>query len=124
MSETRFTRDHEWVRLEGAVATVGVTDHAQEALGDVVFVELPKPGREVAAGEAIAVVESVKAASDVYAPLAGRVTEANEAVVDEPALVNSAAHAAGWFFRMELSDPSAFAALMDEAAYAALLETL
>ena len=124
MSETRFTSDHEWVRLEGAIATVGVTDHAQEALGDVVFVELPKPGREVAAGEAIAVVESVKAASDVYAPLAGRVTEANEAVVDEPALVNSAAHAAGWFFRMELSDTSAFAALMDEAAYAALLETL
>ena len=124
MSETRFTKDHEWVRLEGAIATVGVTDHAQEALGDVVFVELPKPGREVAAGEAIAVVESVKAASDVYAPLAGRVTEANEAVVDEPALVNSAAHAAGWFFRMELADPSTFAALMDEAAYAALLETL
>lgn len=124
MSETRFTRDHEWVRLEGKVATVGVTDHAQEALGDVVFVELPKPGREVAAGEAIAVVESVKAASDVYAPFAGRVTEANEAVVDEPALVNSAAHAAGWFFRMELADPAAFAALMDEAAYAALLETL
>ncbi len=124
MSETRFTKDHEWVRLEGAIATVGVTDHAQEALGDVVFIELPKPGREVTAGEAIAVVESVKAASDVYAPLAGRVTEANDAVVDQPALVNSAAHAAGWFFRMELSDPAAFTALLDEAAYAALLETL
>ena len=124
MTETRFTKDHEWVRLDGAVATVGVTDHAQEALGDIVFVELPKPGREVAEGEACAVVESVKAASDVYAPLAGRVTEVNDAVVDEPALVNRAAAGDGWFFRMELSDPAAFAALMDEAAYQALVEAL
>jgi glycine cleavage system H protein len=124
MTETRYTKDHEWVRLDGAVATVGVTDHAQEALGDVVFVELPKPGREVGEGEACAVVESVKAASDVYAPLAGRVTEVNEAVVDEPALVNRAANGDGWFFRMELSDPAAFAALMDEAAYQALVEAI
>ncbi len=124
MTETRYTKDHEWVRLDGAVATVGVTDHAQEALGDVVFVELPKPGREVADGEACAVVESVKAASDVYAPLAGRVTEANEAIVDDPPLVNRAAHGDGWFFRMELSDPASFAALMDEAAYKALVESL
>ncbi len=124
MTETRYTKDHEWVRLDGAVATVGVTDHAQEALGDVVFVELPKPGREVADGEACAVVESVKAASDVYAPLAGRVTETNEAVVDDPALVNRAAHGDGWFFRMELSDPASFAALMDEAAYKALVDSL
>ena len=124
MTETRYTKDHEWVRLDGAVATVGVTDHAQEALGDVVFVELPKPGREVADGEACAVVESVKAASDVYAPLAGRVMEANEAVVDDPALVNRAAHGDGWFFRMELSDPASFAALMDEAAYKALVDSL
>ena len=124
MTETRYTKDHEWVRLDGAVATVGVTDHAQEALGDVVFVELPKPGREVADGEACAVVESVKAASDVYAPLAGRVTEANEAVVDDPALVNRAAHGDGWFFRMELSDPASFDALMDEAAYKALVDSL
>ncbi len=124
MTETRYTKDHEWVRLDGAVATVGVTDHAQEALGDVVFVELPKPGREVADGEACAVVESVKAASDVYAPLAGRVTEANEAVVDDPALVNRAAGGDGWFFRMELSDPASFAALMDEAAYKALVDSL
>ncbi len=124
MTETRYTKDHEWVRLDGAVATVGVTDHAQEALGDVVFVELPKPGREVADGEACAVVESVKAASDVYAPLAGRVTETNEAVVDDPALVNRAAHGDGWFFRMELSDPASFDALMDEAAYKTLVESL
>lgn len=124
MTETRYTKDHEWVRLDGAVATVGVTDHAQEALGDVVFVELPKPGREVADGEACAVVESVKAASDVYAPLAGRVTETNEAVVDDPALVNRAAHGDGWFFRMELSDPASFAALMDEAAYKTLVDSL
>ena len=124
MTETRYTKDHEWVRLDGAVATVGVTDHAQEALGDVVFVELPKPGREVADGEACAVVESVKAASDVYAPLAGRVTESNEAVVDDPALVNRAAGGDAWFFRMELSDPASFDALMDEAAYKALVDSL
>jgi len=124
MTETRYTKDHEWVRLDGAVATVGVTDYAQEALGDVVFVELPQPGREVADGEACAVVESVKAASDVYAPLTGRVTEANDAVVDDPALVNRAAAGDGWFFRMELSDPKSFAALMDEAAYKALVDAL
>lgn len=124
MTETRYTKDHEWVRLDGAVATVGVTDHAQEALGDVVFVELPQPGREVTDGEACAVVESVKAASDVYAPLTGRVTEANDAVVDDPALVNRAAAGDGWFFRMELADPASFAALMDEAAYKALVDAL
>jgi glycine cleavage system H protein len=122
MAETRFTKDHEWVRLENGVATVGITDHAQEALGDVVFVELPEPGREVEAGEACAVVESVKAASDVYAPLAGRITETNPAVVDEPALVNSAASHDGWFFRMALADEAAFATLMDTAAYEAMLE--
>ena len=124
MTETRYTKDHEWVRLDGAVATVGVTDHAQEALGDVVFVELPQPGREVTDGEACAVVESVKAASDVYAPLTGRVTEANDAVVDDPALVNRAADGDGWFFRMQLADPANFAALMDEAAYKALVDAL
>ncbi len=124
MTETRYTKDHEWVSLDGAVATVGVTHHAQEALGEVVFVELPKPGREVADGEPCAVVESVKAASDVYAPLAGRVTEANEAIVETPPLVNSAAQGDGWFFRMELSDPASFDALMDEAAYKALVESL
>ncbi len=124
MTETRFTKDHEWVLLDGTTATVGITDHAQEALGDVVFVELPAPGRTVEAGEACAVVESVKAASDVYAPLAGTITEANAAVEADPALVNSAATGDGWFFRMTLADPAAFAALMDEAGYAAFLETL
>jgi len=121
MAETRFTKDHEWVRLDNGVATVGITDHAQEALGDVVFVELPEPGREVEAGEACAVVESVKAASDVYAPLAGRITETNPEVVDEPALVNRAAGGDGWFFRMTLADSAAFATLMDTAAYEAML---
>lgn len=125
MSETRFTKDHEWVRLEAdGTVTVGITDHAQEALGDIVFVELPEAGREVVEGESIAVVESVKAASDVYAPIAGRITEANELVVDEPAMVNRAATGEAWFFRMEPADPDAFEALMDEADYDALLETL
>ncbi len=123
MSETRFTKDHEWVRLDGGIVTIGITEHAQEALGDVVFVELPEPGREVAEGEACAVVESVKAASDVYAPLTGRVVETNQAIVDDPALVNRAATGEGWFFRLEPSDPAAFAALLDEAAYEALLES-
>lgn len=123
MSETRFTKDHEWVRLDGGIATIGITDHAQEALGDVVFVELPEPGRTVEAGEACAVVESVKAASDVYAPLTGRVVENNQAIVDDPALVNREATGNGWFFRLEPADPAAFAALLDEAAYQALLET-
>ena len=124
MSELRFTKDHEWVRLDGAVATVGVTDHAQQALGDVVFVELPETGRELEAGEACAVVESVKAASDVYAPLAGRITEVNAAVVDDPILVNQSPDDNGWFFRIELDDPATIDELMDEAAYNALLETL
>ena len=124
MTETRYTRDHEWVRLDGATATVGVTEHAQDALGEVVFVELPELGREVVQGEAVAVVESVKAASEVYAPLPGRIIEVNSAVVDEPALVNRAAAGDGWFYKLEVSDPAAFGALMDEAAYQALLETL
>ncbi len=125
MAEIRYTRDHEWVRLEDdGTATVGVTDHAQEALGEVVFVELPEPGREVADGEACAVVESVKAASDVYAPLAGRIAEVNETVVEEPGLINSDAEGEAWFFRMEPSSDEAFESLMDEEAYQAFLETL
>ena len=124
MSQTRYTKDHEWVRLDGSTATVGVTDHAQEALGDIVFVELPEPGREVVQGEAVAVVESVKAASEVYAPLPGHVTEATSAIADEPGLVNRAAAGEGWFYKMDVTDPAAFEALMDEAAYNAMLETL
>ena len=124
MSETRYTKDHEWVRLDGGLATVGITDHAQEALGDVVFVELPEPGREVEEGEACAVVESVKAASDVYSPLTGRIAEINQAIVDDPALVNREATGGAWFFKLALADPSVVAALMDEAAYEAFLATL
>ncbi|MFT8244095.1 glycine cleavage system protein GcvH [Roseomonas sp. BN140053] len=119
MTETRFAPSHEWVRLEGDVAVVGISDHAQTALGDVVFVELPEAGREVAAGEAVAVVESVKAASDIYAPIAGRIVESNAALVDDPSLVNSAPMAEGWFFRIAPSDPAAIDALLDEAAYEA-----
>jgi len=122
MAETRFTRDHEWVRLEGGIATVGITDHAQAQLGDIVFVELPAAGREVSAGEACAVVESVKAASDVFAPLDGHVTEVNPALHDDPALVNRAPQGEGWFFRMALADEAAFATLLDTEAYAKLTE--
>jgi len=121
MSQTRYTRDHEWVRLDAGIATVGITDHAQAALGDIVFVELPEAGREVATGEDCAVVESVKAASDIFAPLAGRVLEINAALAEDPALVNRDPAGEGWFFRLEPSDPAAFEALLDEAAYAALL---
>jgi glycine cleavage system H protein len=122
MTQTRFTKDHEWVRLAGDAAVVGITDHAQQALGDLVFVDLPEPGRDIAASETVAVVESVKAASDVYAPLAGRVTEVNSAIVDDPALVNREPEAEGWFFKMTLADPAAFDALMDAAAYAAFVD--
>jgi len=121
MSQTRYTREHEWVRLDGAVATVGITDHAQTALGDIVFVELPEPGREVTAGEDCAVVESVKAASDIFAPLAGRITETNAALAEDPALINRDATGAGWFFRLAPSDPATFDALLDDAAYAAFV---
>jgi len=118
MSQARFAESHEWVRLDGEAATVGISDHAQAALGDVVFVELPEVGREVAAGEAVAVVESVKAASDIYAPVAGTIATVNEALVDSPALVNSAPMGEGWFFTITPKDPAAIDALMDADAYA------
>jgi glycine cleavage system H protein len=124
MPDLKFTKDHEWLRLEaGGAATVGITDHAQNALGDVVFVDLPEAGRAVEAGEAVAVVESVKAASDVYAPIAGTVVEVNEALRDNPALINSAPTGEGWFFRIE---PSAGLPddLMDSDAYARFVESL
>jgi glycine cleavage system H protein len=124
MSETKFTQDHEWVRLEGGIATVGITDHAQNALGDVVFVDLPEVGRSVTAGESIAVVESVKAASDVYAPIAGKIVEVNVALADNPGTINSAPTTDGWFFRIEAADAAEVATLMDEAAYAAIVDTL
>jgi glycine cleavage system H protein len=118
----RFTKDHEWIRLEDGVATVGITDHAQEALGDVVFVGLPDPGREVSEGEAVAVVESVKAASDVYAPVAGRVVESNAALSGDEGLVNREPMGGGWFFRLSGVEEATIAGLMDEAGYAAFLE--
>ena len=120
----KYTKDHEWVRLEGDAAAIGITDHAQNALGDVVFVELPEVGREVAAGEACAVVESVKAASDVYSPVTGEVTEGNQAVVDDPSLVNSDPEGAGWFFRINLADAGELDGLMDEGAYRDWVKTL
>jgi glycine cleavage system H protein len=122
MTDVRYTSEHEWVRLEENEAIVGVTDHAQDALGDIVFVELPEPGRRVAAGESCAVVESVKAASDVFAPLAGVIAAVNTALADDPALVNSAAEGEGWLFRIELDDTDDFGELLDAEAYAALLE--
>ncbi|MBI0434084.1 glycine cleavage system protein GcvH [Roseomonas sp. KE0001] len=123
MAELKFSRDHEWVRLDGNIATIGITDHAQTALGDVVFVDLPEAGRQVAAGDAVAVVESVKAASDVYAPVGGTITESNAALADDPAMVNSAAQSEGWFFRMEVADPSELDALMDAEAYQAFVDS-
>jgi glycine cleavage system H protein len=125
MTQTYFTKDHEWVRLEAdGLATIGITEHAQNALGDIVFVELPEPGRSVATNEACAVVESVKAASDVYAPLAGTVAEHNVALIEDPAMVNGAAESEGWFFRLRLADPAAVGTLMDRDGYNAFLESL
>lgn len=123
MSVTRYSKDHEWISLEGRIATIGITEHAQEALGDVVFVELPEVGREVDAGEACAVVESVKAASDVYAPIAGTVTAINQAIVDDPAKVNADATGAAWFFKMEVTGPDALSDLMTEEEYTAFVES-
>lgn len=114
-----YTPDHEWLRIEGDVATVGVTDYAQTQLGDVVFVDLPKVGRVVKKAEAAAVVESVKAASDVYAPVSGEVLEVNEALGAEPSLVNSDPAGGAWFFKIRISDKSELDGLMDEAAYKA-----
>ena len=121
---TRYSKSHEWVRIEGDTATVGISDHAQQQLGDVVFVELPPAGKQVSAGEQAAVVESVKAASEVYAPVSGEVIEANSALEEDPALVNRAAESEGWFFKLRLSDPTEAESLMDEASYQAHLETL
>jgi glycine cleavage system H protein len=117
-SDRKYTATHEWIRDNGdGTVTVGITDHAQEALGELVYVELPQAGRTVAAGEACAVVESTKAASDVYAPLAGKVVGGNDALAGEPQLVNSAPFEGGWLFRLQPADPSALAALMSAADY-------
>ena len=112
-----FTKEHEWIRVEGDNGTVGISDHAQEALGDIVFAEVPETGKRLSKGQEAAVVESVKAASDVYAPVSGEVTEGNQAIADDPALVNNDPEGAGWFFKLEVTDPSEFEGLMDENAY-------
>ena len=121
-TELKYTKSHEWIRVEeDGLATIGITDHAQELLGDLVFVELPEVGAELGAGAECAVVESVKAASDVYCPLAGEVTEVNQAIADDPSLVNSDPTCAGWFFKLKLDDAAAADDLMDEAAYKAMI---
>jgi glycine cleavage system H protein len=117
----KFTKDHEWVRVEGDIVTIGITAHAQEQLGDLVFVELPAPGMAFAQGGAAAVVESVKAASDVYAPVAGTVMEANQPIVDEPGIVNADPMGKGWLFKLKLTDPAQLDGLMDETAYQNLI---
>ncbi|HVV26795.1 MAG TPA: glycine cleavage system protein GcvH [Rhizomicrobium sp.] len=124
MSEVRYTDQHEWIRLDGDEATVGITRYAAESLGDVVFVELPASGKTVAAGGEAAVVESVKAASDIYAPAGGTVTAANSALEAEPSKVNADPEGEGWFFKLKLSDKAEFAKLMDAEAYAKFVESL
>ena len=119
MTTTLYTSDHEWLAIDGDVATVGITDYAQSQLGDVVFVELPKVGRTLKKAEAAAVVESVKAASDVYAPVTGEVLETNAELAAEPALVNSDAQSKAWFFKIRIADKGELGGLMDEAAYKA-----
>jgi glycine cleavage system H protein len=124
VSDIRYTKDHEYVRLDGDVATIGITNHAQEQLGDIVFVELPAIGKKVEQGTEAAVVESVKAASEVYAPLAGEVIEVNGALEGEPAKVNADPLGGGWFLKLKVKDKSQFDALMDEAAYNEFVATL
>ena len=119
-----YTQDHEWIEVDGASATVGITDYAQSQLGDITFVELPEAGAIVVKGEAPCVVDSVKAASDVYSPASGTVSESNAALADEPELVNTDPESGGWLFRLTLSDPSELASLMDKAAYDAFVAGL
>ena len=124
MSALKYTEEHEWIRVEGNVGTVGITPYAQEQLGDVVFVELPEVGRKAEKGKEIAVVESVKAASEIFAPVTGEVVEVNKGLPETPATVNSDPLGAGWFFKLKLSDPAQIAKLMDEAAYKTYVEGL
>ena len=124
MADRKFSKDHEWIEVDGGVGTIGITDYAQGQLGDVVFVELPEVGRKIAKGDAAAVVESVKAASEVYTPVSGEVTGNNQAIVDDPAKVNAEAESGAWFFKVKLSNPGEIGDLMDRAAYDAFLKTL
>ncbi len=119
-----FTEDHEWVELDGETGTVGITEYAQEQLGDIVFVDTPEEGKELTKGDEAAVVESVKAASDVYSPVSGTVIEGNASLADSPALVNEDAEGEGWFFKITLSDPSEVESMMDEVAYEAFVAKL
>jgi glycine cleavage system H protein len=122
MTTRRYTKDHEWIRLDGDIAVVGITDYAQSQLGDVVYVELPEIGRRVEKGKEAAVVESVKAASEVYAPISGEVVETNAAIAADPAKVNADAEGEGWFMKLRLSDPKELDDLLDEAAYKRFVE--
>lgn len=124
MAGLKYTKEHEWIRVEGDIATVGISDYAQEQLGDVVYVELPEPGKAVARGNEAAVIESVKAASDIYAPVSGEVIEVNGKLEDEPETVNGSPTGEGWFMKIRLSDPGELDGLMDEAAYGAFIETI
>ena len=124
MSDTRYTKEHEWIRMDGDIATVGITEYAQSQLGDIVFVEVPDAGKSVSKGREAAVVESVKAASEVYAPVSGTVTEGNAVLADAPDTVNSDPAGSGWFFKMSLSDPSELEGLMDQAAYDSYLKEI
>lgn len=121
MSKVYFTDEHEWLSVEGDIATVGITNHAQEQLGDLVFVELPEPGTKIEQGEDAAVVESVKAASDVYAPVTGEVVEINGALEGDAAIVNASAESAGWLYKVKLANPAELESLLDAAAYQALV---
>src|SRR5262245_49301568 len=121
---TRYTKDHEWIRFEGGIATVGISDYAQSQLGDVVYVELPSVGKKLKQRDEAAVVESVKAASEVYAPASGEVAEVNSVLADDPAAVNRGAEGEGWFLRLKLADPVELDGLMDAAAYKAFLDTI
>lgn len=124
MTQIRFTKDHEWVRLEGKIATVGITEYAQGQLGDIVFVEVPAAGKALSAGGEAAVVESVKAASEVYSPVAGKVTEGNAALPDSPETVNQDPLGKGWFYKMEVTNPGDLDTLMDQVAYDRYVEDL
>ncbi len=124
MSERKYTEDHEWILVEDDIATVGISDHAQEQLGDVVYIELPEAGAEFAQGDEAATIESVTAASEIYAPVAGKVTEVNKALNDSPDLVNSEPYGNGWFFKLRISDASEIGKLMDEKAYTKYVESL
>jgi glycine cleavage system H protein len=124
MSERKFSDEHEWIDIEGDVGTVGITTYAQEQLGDIVFVDLPEAGKTLAKGDEVAVIESVKAASEIFAPVTGEIVEANDALSDDPSLVNSDAQGAGWFFKIKIADTAELEGLMDEAAYKSLVDSL